>query len=142
VTIEVKRTVLAFAVAPLATPLVWWLVFELRGSWSVAERLGGLALVVVSAAPVIYAVGIALGVPVYLAISRWSQLRLWHPVVFGTVIGGIVMPRVEPVHGGAKAVFVGAMLGAVSGGVFWFIWRCPTRRCSGSGPRLRSEPGR
>ena len=142
VTIEEKHTVLAFALAPLATPLLWWLCFGVTGSQSIPGALGGLALVVASSAPWTYGVTVAVGLPIYLAITKWSQLRLWHPIIIGTALGSIVFPLADRALIGVSAVLFGALLGGVSGTAFWVLWRCPTRRCSGPGRRLRSEPGR
>jgi hypothetical protein len=142
VTTEEKHTVLAFALAPLATPLLWWGCLGVAGTENILDALGGLALVIVSSARWIYGVTLAVGLPIYLGITKWSRLRLWHPILLGGTLGCIILPQVDGGLVGVSAVLFGALLGCVSGGAFWLLWRCPTRRCSGPGPRLRSEPGR
>jgi hypothetical protein len=142
VTSETKHTVLAFAVAPLTTPLLWWLSFGFVSSDKLSGALGDVAFVVVSCAPVVYGVTLGVGLPIYLVIEKWSRLRFWHPILVGTLLGSVVFPLASRALAGLSSALFGALLGGASGSAFWFIWRCPTRRCSGPGPRLRSEPGR
>jgi hypothetical protein len=130
VTIERKRTVLAFALAPLTAPLLWWAVFLAYESQNFSEALGELAFVIVGSVPIIYGAALGVGVPLYLVIEKWSRLRFWHPVLIGSVAGGAAYWLWVGRQGGLFSLLSGAVLGAASGTCFWLIWRCPTRRCS------------
>lgn len=112
----------AFVLAPLIVPILWAPVLGLTwtaGPMHVFEEVG---LVVVSSLPFIYAAAILIGLPIYSVIQRRSQLRIWHPMVVGMVLGAVMLPLSERQLG--HTVAVGASLGFAAGTLFWVLW-CP-----------------
>jgi len=141
VSVEERNPRLAFALAPLTAPLIWWVVFAARDVHGIADALGGLLLVIIASLPFTYGAALLLGLPLYVAIVRRSHLRMWHPITAGIVFGAMVFWLCTSMQGGLEAFAFGSILGGTSGTVFWLIWRCPTRRGSGPGSRLLPKAG-
>jgi hypothetical protein len=72
--------------------------------------------------------------PMYLIIRRRWQLKPWHPMVAGAVLGAVMLPMAERDIG--RTVGIGAVLGLVAGSSFWVLWRPrPNTALNPTGPR-------
>jgi len=123
---EARRAIRAFVLAPLAAPLLWWasiLVLGQSGAKGFVNALGGLLLIILTALPWIYGSAIAVGIPSFLAIRRWSRLRAWHPPVIATCIGALVSPFTSAIPTTLRMLLTGGALGAGSGVAFWLLYR-------------------
>jgi hypothetical protein len=123
---DAGRAIRAFALAPLAAPLLWWaelLVTRQSGAKGPIDAVGGLLLILTSASPWIYGSAVVVGVPAYWAIQRWSRLRAWHVILIAAGLGGTVFPLTCAGPATREMVLTGASVGAASGGAFWLLWR-------------------
>jgi hypothetical protein len=110
---DTKRTVMAFALAPLTPPAILWALTPDRS-------LGSLVLMVtLGAVSATYPLMLGIGLPSYVLITKSTTLRLWHVLAIsgsaGCFWGGVRM-------GGALTMLFCAALGSSAGITFWLIW--------------------
>jgi hypothetical protein len=121
-----KRSIRAFVAAPLVAPILWWALILIRrqsGATGPLDALGGLELITLVALPYTYGAALLVGLPVYLAIQRWSKLRAWHPFLAGAVLGALVFPQTDRLPITAEKILLGTALGTAVGVTFWWLWR-------------------
>ena len=102
-----RRLVAAFLLAPLAPSIVIaGLAQDIR-----------YALVV---APFSYAFALP-GIPAYFVLRRCNWLRIWHVVLCGAILGGLVAFAAGLSHFICGGALLFAGYGALTGLVFWLI---------------------
>jgi hypothetical protein len=110
------RTMLAFALAPLVPPSLFWAVTN-------GNLDSYLAFVTVGALVWTYPLTLVIGVPSYFLITRHATLRLRHVLAISAAVGffavGVVTVSVV-------ASLFGAALGLSAGITFWVIWCRPS----------------
>jgi|SRR3954469_2681471 hypothetical protein len=118
---EQPHALRAFFLAPLLVPILWAPLLGLTWAAGPLRVLEEVGLVVLSSLPFIYAATILIGLPVYLLIRRRWQLKAWHPMVAGAVLGALILPMAERDIG--RTVGIGGILGFAAGSLFWVLWR-------------------
>jgi hypothetical protein len=121
-----SRAVLAFLMAPMMAPFLWWALLLARGQSGATgplEALGGLELIILVAIPFAYGAAFGIGLPVYLIIQRWSKLRAWHTVLFGAAVGAVVFPLTDRLPVDSEEILTGVALGTAVGLTFWWLYR-------------------
>ena len=147
------RTVVAFLLAPLATPLTIWLaftVFYLTGfGWFAGKRydlvLGNVRMWCKVATPLAYAMTLVGGIPATLVFRKrgWTGLR--HFVALGTVLGVLPFLAVDGYFAVVQLarrahkiemvfpwllIGMGALCGICSATAFWCLAIYPKRKQS------------
>ena len=134
--------VVACMVAPLAAPLVMFLIVlavgaDLRGPsyrhgvGDAYEMLGIIGLFLALGAPIAYAVTLVFGLPLYFLVKKLGLINFWS-ITFGAAfvavlpIALLTVPAGTPVDGEPRANVPGfylafAVCGYVVGIVFWFM---------------------
>jgi hypothetical protein len=69
-----------------------------------------------------------LGAPLFLVLLRFSLVRLWSAALAGLLVGVVVLivlslPFDPTRSGNVKAMGLFGLTGALSGSLFWLIWR-------------------
>ncbi len=106
-------------------PVVFWLVVTAHAmlenpvEWF-TEFSVALPFAVYTGAPWAYGVTVIVCVPTYLALSRWSAVRLWSMMTAGIVSGAVTLPPALGLD--LWTVAVGVTMGATSAGVFWLCF--------------------
>ncbi len=130
VPMERKRLLLASLVAPLATPLLYWLGLIASAAADPARRnrLGdglfwALAWVFRAATPIAYAATLGALALLWL-VRRFGALTLYRTVLVGALVGTITAALMQPgLHGELFSVplppWEGALLGAASAAAWW-----------------------
>ncbi len=136
------RVIVAFLVAPLATPasiaLVFLIAFVFRVGWFAGKPLGLVASNILTytsfAVPLAYAATLVLGVPVYFLVRRRRTLMLTYAAAIGAAVA--LAPlfawfAMVVISDGIRAhsalgdsiwwTFLFAISGASSGALFWAI---------------------
>jgi hypothetical protein len=114
---KTDRAIVGFAVAPFVPTCLFVVGLGLQSSglfhWS---DLWAVALVVAYASVVLtLPITVAVGVPVYIAMERYTGLRLQHVLVTSGAVGAVVGLLAASPH-------FGALLGLSAGITFWLIW--------------------
>jgi hypothetical protein len=128
-----RRLLLAFLVAPLAAPLAYLvavIVVQIVGPGGLsAVSVRDLALAVFAVgAPLAYVATLAVGAPTYFALRALGLVRRWTIWLGAASIGVVVAITLSPhLRGDLFSVelpwWLGALIGVVSGEVFWRIHR-------------------
>jgi hypothetical protein len=106
------RTMLAFALAPLVPPSIFWAATNGHlGSYIVFVTVGSLVST--------YPLTLVIGVPSYFLIRKHGTLRLRHVLAISGAVGFFA---VGVVTASVVASLVGAALGLSAGITFWVIW--------------------
>jgi hypothetical protein len=122
---NVKRLVIAFALAPAAVPLLIVLVFVLGGDFGVSYVFAGPIAIFA------YAVTLLLGLPTFLWFRRRRWLSFWHFAIGGAVLGLAPLAFFAVIAAPLALSFLAvqplgyAAIDLVSACVFWAIgnWR-------------------
>ena len=138
-----KRFLTAFAVAPLATPILYWagsLALSLTDPYqrhlALKNVFGGIGYVILIGAPIAYVATLVAAVPAVWLVrhaGRWTPAAL---MALGGLAGLLTAVVLHPYLG--RDLFriplpplAGAALGALSAGVFW--WLAPHSERTGAG---------
>jgi hypothetical protein len=73
--------------------------------------------------------------PLFLALRYANLVRWWSAAIGGLVVSGIVIQIISPTGLMNRDTPVGLCIGALSGLLFWFIWRLGARRSVEEGVR-------
>jgi hypothetical protein len=110
-----RRTITAFAVAPVVPPILYWVVKS-------APVIAALPAIVIYGAMWSYPAALVVGLPAYYLITRYSRLRALHIVAVSILAGvatlGLMSPSVE-----GRTLIHGGLLGLSAGIAFWLLWR-------------------
>src|SRR5262245_25842118 len=106
-----RRTLAAFALAPLAPVLIDWALAPSPDLDSL------IATILVGAFAVTYPLTIGVGLPAYVLITKFGTLRCWHVLAISMATGTLacVLFRLGP-------PLPSAALGGTAGLTFWSIW--------------------
>jgi hypothetical protein len=127
------RTVAAFAVAPIAPPLLYWSLF------GPVPSLASLPGVLLYGAMWTYPLTIFIGGPAYRLITRYSRLRALHVLVISGLIGAVTWFMMGGGQNGSD-LLLGGLLGLSAGAVFWVFRRRPAAEARVAADR--AAPGR
>jgi hypothetical protein len=113
------RIILAFAVAPLTVPLIFFVVTALleRGRGSSSEFIGTL----LTYGPYAYIFALLLGIPAFWLLKRGGALGLWPCALVGGAIGLIGSVLLSVVGLKAIGILIGGLAGVVAGIVFCLV---------------------
>lgn len=132
-----KPVIRAFLVAPLAAPVLYWIIAFIsavadptRRGQALGSPFAGIAFVFVFGGLIAYAVMLVAGVPTYLVLRRAGVLGLASLLVGGVGIGVASAFALAPYLRGdlfsiPLSPLHGAALGAAVAAVFWALTRTP-----------------
>ncbi len=127
-----RRLILASLVAPLATPLLYWLglvggmVVDAAKRNSLPESaVTLLPIVVYAAAPTAYVATVAALALLWL-VRRFGALTFYRTVLVGALVGTLTAAIIQPgLRGELFSIplppWVGALLGAASAALWWWL---------------------
>ncbi len=125
-----RRVIVGSLVAPLATPLLYWLGLAAGMVADPAKRgslpdsaVTLLPLVAYAAAPTAYAATV-LALALLWLLRRFGALTLYRTVLVGALVGTLTAALIQPgLRGELFSIplppWVGALLGAASAAVWW-----------------------
>jgi hypothetical protein len=120
-----RRAAIGFFVAPLVVALSVGVLTPADPGSVAAQVLGFFVLVLVW---YVYACifTAVFAVPAFLILRHFNLVRWWSTLAGGMVIGSLAGAVIgEPTAVMLRGVFPIAVLGGISGFVFWLIWRAP-----------------
>jgi hypothetical protein len=111
-----KRTLMAFVMAPLVPPLVYWVLHFApdRAALPGVMLYGGLVGYLAIAITV---------VPAYVLIRTHSRLRLGQVLGIAAVVGAVTLSLMSQSPLEVQTVLGGALYGLSAGASFWLVWR-------------------
>jgi hypothetical protein len=149
---SVRRTVLAFLLAPFWPPAIVLAAIFIRSVWQGHPLLVFIDLPIVLLAAIFAYAGTALfGVPTYLLLRRCGSTSFWLAPVFGFLIAAIALhvgnlvfqaafwgyaPTIQDLlrpftdRGAAAGSPIVSVVGALIGATLWFIARPDRQRAS------------
>ena len=124
------RIVRASLIAPLATPLLYWVASlaeafadPVRRAWVGQNLAGGAAVVFAFGAPVAYVATLAAGLPALWLARRFGSLTMGRTTLIGVIVGAVVAAVLAPsLHGELISVPLGPWRGGLLGGATAAVW--------------------
>ncbi len=125
-----KRLVLASLIAPLATPLLYWmarlgvaLADPLRRTAVANDPFSGLGIIFAVGSPVAYAATFAVGLPALWLLHRFGPLTLARSIFVGALVGlGVAVVVGPSFQGEIVSAPLPGWLGAILGGMTAAAW--------------------
>ena len=120
---ERHATVLGFAAASAVPPLIIFLralptEAGVNGVW---DALVFLAVVFLTFLPMSALIALIVGCPAYFVARRFGIVTWWFSMLVGALAGALAVAAWLPPRAEFLATY--PMIGALSGAVFWLVWR-------------------